>query len=108
METTRTPYTRQNVVVAAVSLLITASYWWLLHCLNAETVRQTRQGYEGEATFLILIPLLLLLMYAGLFSLAAVIRALERGSTPMSNAQLLLGLLPTGLLVVLWMLSVAL
>jgi len=103
METTRPPYNRQNLVAAGISLLITASYWWVLHCLNAETERQTRQGYEGEATFIIIIPLLFLLLCAGLFSLAALVRALERGGEPMSTGQLLLGLLPTGL-VLLWLL----
>ena len=62
-----------------------------------------RHGYEGEATFIVIIPLLFLLLYAGFFSLAAVTRVLERGSAPMSTWQLLLGLLPTGL-VLLWLL----
>lgn len=103
METTRPPYNRQNILVAGLSLLITASYWWVLQGLSAETVRQTRQGYEGEATFIVVIPLLFLLLCAGLFSLATLIRALERGGEPMSGWQLLLGLLPTGL-VLLWLL----
>jgi len=97
METTRLLYTRQNIVAAGLSLLITASYWWVLQCITAETDRQTRHGYEGEATFIIVIPLLFLLVYAGLFSMTVVIRALERGSEPMSTWQLLLGMLPTGL-----------
>ena len=103
METTRPPYNRQNLVAAGISLLITTSYWWVLHCISAETDRQTHHGYEGEATFLIVIPLLFLLLCSGLFSLAALLRALERGSEPMSTGQLLLGLLPTGL-VLLWLL----
>jgi hypothetical protein len=56
--------------------------------------QQSRQGYEGEAAFILLLPLLFLWLYARLFSLVSLEYALRRRSEPMPGLQLFLVLLP--------------
>ena len=94
MTTARLPYVRHNAIIAGVSLLVTAGYWWLLQSFTNDVHKNSPRGYEGEAAFLLVIPLLFLLLYAGLFSLVALERVLRRNHEPMPKASLLLGLLP--------------
>lgn len=101
METTRPPYTQRNVVVACVSLLLALGYLLLLNGITADVKEKSVNGYEGEAAFIVEIPLLFLLVYTGLFSLVTLVRALQRGSEPIPGAQVLLGLLPTVIFVLL-------
>ncbi|GAB3634639.1 hypothetical protein GCM10027422_02290 [Hymenobacter arcticus] len=85
---------RRNARIAGTSLLVTASYWGLLHHIIANVHGQSPQGYEGEGAFVIVLPLYLLLLYAGFFSLVALERVWRRNHEPMPKADLLLGLLP--------------
>jgi hypothetical protein len=102
------PSARQrNVRIMRVSLLVTASYWWLVHHAIASAHAQSPHGYEGEGAFIIVVPLYLLLLYAGFFSLVALERLLRRHHEPMPKADLLLGLLPLWLWP-LWLLGLAL
>ncbi|MFD1875337.1 hypothetical protein [Hymenobacter bucti] len=98
MKVARLLYTHRNTVHAVIFLLITAGYIAQLHVFNAEAAAQNVRGYEGEASFLVVLPMLLLLFYSGAFALVAGGKALVRGSRPMSGWVLFLGLLPTMLL----------
>jgi hypothetical protein len=107
VKTARLPYARHNATIAALSLIVTAGYWWHLHSITADIHEQSPQGYEGEAAFIVIIPLLFLLLHAGLFSLVALQRVFWRNHEPMPQAALLLGLLPMWLWL-LWLLLRAL
>lgn len=98
METARPPYTRRNAVYTVIFLLVTAGYVIQLHAFNAEAKAQNVRGYEGEASFLVVIPLVLLMLYSGAFALGTGGTALVRGSRPIPGWVLFLGLLPTVLL----------
>jgi hypothetical protein len=98
MQAARLPYTRRNGLYATIFLLVTAGYLVQLHAFNVEAEAQNVHGYEGEASFLVVLPMLLLLFYSGAFALAAGSVALVRGSRPMSGWVLVVGLLPTVLL----------
>jgi hypothetical protein len=94
MKAARLPYARHNAAIAVVSLLVTAGYWWQLHSFTADVHKNSPQGYEGEAAFIVVIPLYLLMLYAGFFSLVALERVVRRNHEPMTKADLHLGLLP--------------
>jgi hypothetical protein len=98
MQAAHLSYTRRNVLYAAIFLLVTVGYIVQLHAFNAEAEAQNVHGYEGEASFLVVLPMLLLLFYSGAFALAAGSLAFVRGSRAMSGWILFLGLLPTVLL----------
>ena len=102
MKTTPLTPRRRNALIAGGSLLVTASYWELLRGFTTAVHEQSPRGYEGEGAFIIAIPLYLLLLYAGFFSLVALERVLRRRHEPMPTADLLLGLLPLWLLA-LWL-----
>ena len=103
MKTARLPYAWHNAAIAAVSLLVTAGYWWQLKSFSADVHEHSPQGYEGEAAFIIVIPLYFLMLYAGFFSLVALERVLRRKHELMPKKDLLLGLLPMWLWL-LWLL----
>jgi hypothetical protein len=103
MQTARLPYTWYNSLIAGLALLTLAYYWWQLHSLRVDMAERARRGGRGEATFLLLIPLLFLAFHAGLFCLVALVQALRRGSKPMPGGAVLLGLLPMWL-GLLWLL----
>ena len=105
MQTARPPYTWYNIVIAGLALLTVASYWWKWHSFNIEMAEQARMGARGEAAFIILIPLAFLGIYAAVFSLVALLQALQRGSKPMSGTAVLLGLLPMWLWLLLLLLK---
>jgi ABC-type Na+ efflux pump permease subunit len=107
MKTARLSSAQRNAAIAGVSLLVTASYWWLLHSFTADVHEHSPRGYEGEAAFILVIPIYFLFLYAGFFSLVALERVMRRTHEPMPRADLLLGLLPMWLWP-LWLLSKAL
>ncbi|RYU82409.1 hypothetical protein [Hymenobacter persicinus] len=94
----RRPYTRRNVICAALLGLVAAAYWLFIWWLTTDMQRAAAQGARGEAAGLFLAVLFPLALYSSLFFFAAFSSALQRGSRPMSYWLLALGLLPTLLL----------
>ncbi|SNC77598.1 hypothetical protein SAMN06265337_4191 [Hymenobacter gelipurpurascens] len=67
----------------ALFLALACSGWILLfHQWQAEQQQQTRQGWEGEASFILLIPAFFVFVCTGLAALAYVSHAWQRWRNP--------------------------
>ena len=100
MEVYKPPFTNRNIICATIFGVLAAGYWLDFWLLVADLKRAAREGQRGEAGSLFAIVLIMLALYTSLFFLATFSSALQRGSRPMHWLLLLVGLLPT--LVLIW------
>ncbi|TGE24861.1 hypothetical protein E5K00_06575 [Hymenobacter aquaticus] len=94
---TRRPFTRRNVISAAILGVVTLSYWLVFWSVTSES-QHLRRSTDGEAAGLVLLFLFWPALFASAFFLGAFFPALRRGSPPVNYWVPVLGLLPTILL----------